>query len=437
MKKALLILLLIPVCAFSQNYTSYFTGSSTDVVTTPSGGICIMGGATEDDNAMRWFLQRANGGDVLVLRASGSDGYNSYLYSELGVPVNSVESIVCHNAAASNAAYLHQKINQAEAIWFAGGDQWKYVSYWRNTPIANLVNQAIRERNIVVGGTSAGLAIMGQYYFSAQNGTVTSEEALGNPYNSFVTVDSTAFIRNEHLKSVITDSHFDDPDRRGRLVVFLSRILTDYGVRGKAIACDEYTAVCIDTTGIARVYGGGANYDDNAYFIQPNCDLADFTPEICSALTPLTWNKGGKALKAYQVKGTPGGQNSFDLNDWKTGAGGQWLHWSVNEAFFTSQNGDPLMCSVTSLTDDDIASTIQLYPNPVTDKLTVSSRIFNARECKVEVFNGQGQKVKTTIRLRSENELQLDTSPYTAGIYHLVLTFENRPSAAFSFIRTE
>ena len=53
-----------------------------------------MGGATEDDNAMIWFLERSNGGDILVLRTSGSDGYNNYLFSELGVNVNSVETIV-------------------------------------------------------------------------------------------------------------------------------------------------------------------------------------------------------------------------------------------------------------------------------------------------------------------------------------------------------
>ena len=81
-----------------------------------------MGGATEDDNAMKWFLQRANGGDVLVLRATGSNGYNSYLYSDLGITVNSVETIVCTSALASTAPYVLQKINQAEAIWFAGGD---------------------------------------------------------------------------------------------------------------------------------------------------------------------------------------------------------------------------------------------------------------------------------------------------------------------------
>jgi hypothetical protein len=57
--------------------------------------------------------------------------------------------------------------------------------------VDSLVNLAIQNRNVVVGGTSAGMAILGGYYFSAQNGTVTSAEALTNPYNTRVTVDST------------------------------------------------------------------------------------------------------------------------------------------------------------------------------------------------------------------------------------------------------
>ncbi|MEL6654602.1 MAG: cyanophycinase, partial [Bacteroidota bacterium] len=90
----------------SQNYTSYTIGNQQDVDTLAQGGVCMMGGSTEQDDAMRWFLQRANGGDVLVLRASGSDGYQDYLYNQLGVNVNSVETIVFENANASNEAYV-------------------------------------------------------------------------------------------------------------------------------------------------------------------------------------------------------------------------------------------------------------------------------------------------------------------------------------------
>ena len=211
---------LFPILVLAQNYTTYFTGNTTDLVTNPNGGICLMGGATEDDNAMKWFLERANGGDILVLRATGSNGYNSYLYTGLGINVNSVETIVCNNTAASSDPYVLQKIQQAEAIWFAGGDQWTYITYWRNTPLEQAINDAINQRNIVIGGTSAGMAIQGKYYFSAQNGTVTSSAALSNPYNNQMTVDSIHFIENSYLNNVITDTHFDNPDRKGRLITF-------------------------------------------------------------------------------------------------------------------------------------------------------------------------------------------------------------------------
>jgi len=133
--KLTLFLCLLPAIALGQNYSSFFTGNSTDMVTSPLGGVCLMGGASEDDNAMKWFLQRANGGDIIILRTSGSDGYNAYFYATLGITVNSVETIVCNNASASSDTYILQKIQQAEAIWFAGGNQWNYISYWRNTPV--------------------------------------------------------------------------------------------------------------------------------------------------------------------------------------------------------------------------------------------------------------------------------------------------------------
>jgi len=72
---------------FANSYTSYFSGNAEDKATQAMGGICLMGGATENDEAMIWFLNRANGGDILVLRASGSDEYNEYMLNELKVNI--------------------------------------------------------------------------------------------------------------------------------------------------------------------------------------------------------------------------------------------------------------------------------------------------------------------------------------------------------------
>lgn len=429
MIKIIISILLIPGIIFGQNYTSYFTGNTNDAITNPQGGICMMGGATEDDNAMKWFLQRADGGDILVLRASGSNGYNDYLYAELGIPVNSVETIVCNNALASNEAYIHQKIQQAEAIWFAGGDQWNYVSYWRNTPIDSLVNQALQQRNIVIGGTSAGMAIQGKYYFSAQYGTVTSSSALSNPFNSSVTVDSGLFIINNYLEDVITDTHFDDPDRRGRLVTFLSRIYTDYGIFGKAIACDEYTAVCIDESGKARVFGEYPNNDDNAYFVQTNCGLADQTPENCSPGNPLTWNLGGQALKVYSVKGISDGSNTFDLNDWQTGTGGNWLHWSANNGIFSEQNGTPIDCTPVSVISPFFDAGFSIYPNPASNNIILTTNNTDVGNCLYRIYNYSGQKMPVSMRDMSGTNLEMDIHTYPAGMYFLqIINHKSRPT---------
>ena len=79
----------------AQAFTVYNTGAEVDGAFQASGGVCLMGGASESDDAMTWFLERAGGGDVLVLRASGSDGYNNYIYSDLGVDIHRVTTVVC------------------------------------------------------------------------------------------------------------------------------------------------------------------------------------------------------------------------------------------------------------------------------------------------------------------------------------------------------
>jgi cyanophycinase-like exopeptidase len=421
MKKIIFIILtIIPFLGFGQNYTSYFTGSATDIITNPSGGVCLMGGATEDDNAMKWFLQRANGGDILVLRTTGSNGYNSYLYSGLGVTVNSVETIVCNNALASSDPYVIQKIQQAEAIWFAGGNQWTYINYWRNSPVDSAINQAIQQKNIVIGGTSAGMAIQGKYYFSSQNGTVTSGTALTNPFNTLVTVDSSAFINNNFLDNIITDTHFDNPDRKGRLITFLARIHTDYGVYANAIACDEYTAVCIDTNGIARVFGGHPTYDDNAYFIQSNCELTIQSPENCSSGNPLTWNLGGQALKTYQIKGDNTGSKTFNLNTWQTGTGGTWYNWYVSNGSFSEQPGTAINCSPLATNDFNSNTEIVIYPNPTRDKLTIRANDLSFNINKIYLYNQVGQNLPLNIT-QIGNEIKVDLNYFQKGIYLLII----------------
>jgi len=405
-------------CQAQQSFTSYFTGNATDKIVIPGGGICLMGGATENDNAMRWFMKKASGGDVLILRTSGSNGYNTYLYSDLGIPVNSVETIVCHNPTSGIEPYIIKKIQQAEAIWFAGGNQWTYIDFWRNTPVGAALNQAIQQRNAVIGGTSAGMAIQGKYYFTAQNGSVTSMTALTNPFHPAITVDSNSFIKNTLLEHVITDTHFDNPDRRGRLITFLARISRDYAVNAYAIACDEYTTVCIEPDGIARVFGGYPAYDDNAYFVQPNCELFSQEPENCTPGNLLTWDKGGEALKVYQIKGDDSGTNTFDLNNWHTGSGGNWVDWSVSNGKVQEKSGKKVTCLSSLGSEIRDQSEISVFPNPFSDIIYVNIPSDEILKHTIVVRNilGQLQTAETSIE---GNTLVVSLNHLKDGIYFI------------------
>jgi cyanophycinase-like exopeptidase len=107
------------------------------------------------DAAFRWLVRKSGGGDVVVLRASGSDGYNRYI-QEMGA--DSVESIVVKTPEAARDAFVLEKIRNAEALWIAGGDQWNYVRVWGTSPMREAM-QALIDRGVPVGGTSAGLAV--------------------------------------------------------------------------------------------------------------------------------------------------------------------------------------------------------------------------------------------------------------------------------------
>ncbi len=409
------LLYIIPFVVISQNYTSYLTGDASDVSTNHQYGVCLMGGATEHDEAMRWFLQKAVGGDIVVLRASGSDGYNDYFFSELGVTINSVETLVIHNEAGGIDPYVLQQVANAEAIWFAGGDQYNYVNYFKDNAMETLLNEHINNKQAVIGGTSAGMAILGGYYFDAANGTVTSAQALGNPYHTKVSLGFNDFIDIPLFENIITDTHYDDPDRRGRHTVFLARFATDIGERSFGIACNEYTAVCIDENGEASVYGDYPNYEEYAFFLQANC-VTDFQPENCTDGNPLTWMGMDDAVRVYKVPGTQTGENTFNITDWKTGNGGYWEHWFVNDGNISYDPGQNPNCDPLAITIFEELK-LSVFPNPSNDVIFITGL---ENKTSLIIYDINGKKVLETNIVEN-----IDISNLSIGMYFVKIVSED------------
>lgn len=412
--RLLLLCLLCTQTIFAQTYQSFYTGDTSDVVTPTQGGVVLMGGATEDDNAMRWFLQRSGGGDIVVIRTSGADGYNDYMFNDLGVTVNSVETILTSTYVSAQDPYVAQHIRNAEALWIAGGDQGKYVQYWKNGPVEDAINYLIHTKKAVIGGTSAGMAILGGAYYSALNGSVTSAQALADPYNSRMTIGYDDFVDHPDLQNVITDTHYDDPDRRGRHVGFLARLTQDYGFRALGIACEEYTAVCIDTLGWARVYGTYPQDQDFAYFLQADCS-ADYAPENCTAGQPLNWVRGQQAVRVFKAEGRSNGQVAFNIYDWQsTSGGGVWQNWWVeNGALQTAASSAPDCVSAANEVDNTSTS-IGISPNPASASLQLELDE-NLLPAQIEAFDLQG-KLYFTQKINTPQKT-VEVSNWPAGMY--------------------
>ena len=304
----------------AQSYKYIRIGQKDDVQTNPSAGVAMMGGGSDLDEAFRWLCQKANGGDFLILRAHGDDDYNSYVNGLC--KLNSVATLIIPDRLAALDPAVADIIRHAEALFIAGGDQARYVNFWKTTPVQDVINEAVAGGK-PIGGTSAGLAIEGEFSYGALNdppddSELQSKDALPNAYFPRVTVVRD-FLKIPILQNTITDSHFAVRDRMGRTLVFLARLIQDGWSRNpREVAVDEKSAVLVEPDGKATVVGSGKG----AYFLRPTQ-----APEICKKNEPLTF----RDIAVY--KAATGAH--FDLSKW-AGDGGVSYSLSVEEGVIHS-----------------------------------------------------------------------------------------------------
>ncbi len=136
------------------------TGSNQDATGMAGlGGLALEGGGTDVDAAFQWMISRMGGkGDFLVLSAVKSTAYNSYIYKMRGV--NSVASLDIPSISAAKDPAVKAIIASADAIFISGGDQSKYLNFWKGTPVQAALNAPVAS-GVPLGGTSAGTDVMG------------------------------------------------------------------------------------------------------------------------------------------------------------------------------------------------------------------------------------------------------------------------------------
>lgn len=311
-------------------------GDTSNAVKSTTAGLVLMGGSTDVASALKWMIGKSGGGDAVIIRASGTDAYNSYI-NGLG-NLNSVETLLINSRELANNDTVAYIIRNAEMVFIAGGDQSDYMRYWKGTKVQHALNYLLKEKKAPVGGTSAGCAILGGFYYSGETGGLTSAEALENPYNNNVTLYKGDFLQAPFLDQVITDQHYLARNREGRSLVFLGRILKDWNIAANAIAVDERVAVCIDQDGIASVH---ADYSATrpysfAYFIKADQHKQ---PETFAPNSKVTWSANEQALDVYEIVGRENGNGSFNVATFNssTAKDGQRYWWFVKDGVLSKK----------------------------------------------------------------------------------------------------
>ena len=342
-------------------YSYFATGDVNAVVTAPSvlptPSFVLMGGGPDVDPAFRWLIQRAGirpgtGGRFVVIRATGTEAYNPYIfYSDetlstantiadmwvggASLGLTSVETLVIPSVKAANSQAVNAILSKANVVFIAGGDQSDYIRFWKGTALEQTL-KTLMQKNVPVGGTSAGLAVLGQFDYSALYKSATSELSMLDPYYKDITFDPNplslqgGFIAPPALANMIFDSHFDSRDRMGRFITFISRIVAPTTTPGGTFGCiggvlpasssGNMTArgIGISVETALLVQGNGNGYPVTAkrvtnpstttesavYFVRPSVP-----PSVCRSKTPLT-------VPNVEVKKLADSNTVFNITDW-------------------------------------------------------------------------------------------------------------------------
>jgi cyanophycinase len=351
------LFLLASVSNAAKGYTYSYLGNpeNPNVSATPvscgqgacSPSIALVGGGYDVGEAFRWMIARAGirpgtGGRFVIIRATGTDAYNPYIYSRLGqvdttsprgyemvggldLGLTSVETLVISSRAMAEDPFVLKVIGRANAIFIAGGDQSDYYNYWQSTSLNSLIQKAVAA-GIPVGGTSAGTAMLGQYAFAALNGAIESPGALGNPFDRAVTIDplntsskkfvqTGSFLNIASLGKTITDSHFNTRDRLGRLFSFMARI--GNGCAGGVVNAGDVVGMGIDEETALLISGApgatkaelvanpyNAENTTSLYTAQNSAYFVKYTgaPSQCVSGKPLVDNSG---IQVYRLSAQP------------------------------------------------------------------------------------------------------------------------------------
>jgi cyanophycinase len=235
-------------------------GAAAQEVGPARGSLVIVGGGAIGDEIYHRFFELAGGTDapIVVIPTAGTndDEYDQF-YRGLSAfrRAGATNLTVLHtrNREQANTDVFVQAIRGASGVFFEGGRQWRLADAYLGTKVETEL-RALLDRGGVIGGTSAGATIQGDYL--VRGDTKGNEIMMGDHEKGF------AFLRG-----VAIDQHVLKRNRQFDLLEVIEKRPDLLG-----IAIDESTAIVVQGDEF-RVIG-----ESYALIFDPNRQLATGGP---------------------------------------------------------------------------------------------------------------------------------------------------------------
>lgn len=172
-----------------------------------NGSLVIVGGALRDEAILERFISLAGGPEapiVIIPTAGGEEDYDAWYagarrFRQLGATNLTVLHTLDREQAESEE--FTAPIASARAVWFPGGRQWRLVDAYADTRTERELH-ALLARGGVIGGSSAGATIQGEYL--ARGDTSGNTIMMGDHEEGFgfvkgVAIDQHLLVRNRHF----------------------------------------------------------------------------------------------------------------------------------------------------------------------------------------------------------------------------------------------
>lgn len=210
----------------------------------------IIGGAEDkkrDMKILKYVASKLEKNELLLIATIASELSDKVLkdYSKIfkSLGVKNIKGLSVEHREQCLDSDRILLVNQANVIFFTGGDQLRITSILGGTPLYKALEDRFNEGCIYVG-TSAGASVVSETM-------VIYGEDEKSPCKCYVNMCKGLGL----LKNIIIDQHFAQRGRIGRLLAMVAQNPENIG-----IGIDEDTAIVVSDNKILQVIGNGAIY---------------------------------------------------------------------------------------------------------------------------------------------------------------------------------